>query len=454
MNESTVYKEKVMEVEPFGIEPIPLEERHGKPGSVFNIWFAININIITWFTGFLGIEFGLSLKDAVIAIVVGNLLGAVFLALTSAMGPKTGIPQIVSGRSAFGSHGNWIMALINWIANMGWFAVDILLAVFAIQRLTGIPYLPSLFGLTLITIVVAVYGYNFIHTFAKVMTVLLGALFVFMTFVEIKTVDINWLAHSHQLAGPAYWGMFALALAVAFSYQISFCPIGADYSRYLAPQTSSKKVWLATFAATLTVGIWLEILGAVMATMGQGDPMALMEKVMGAFAVPALITVILGSFPVNAIAIYSGGLSALAMGIPLKRWTMALLTGGLGALAISWGGQGLADTYKNFLLLISYWIGPWLGIILVDHYFLSTYKSKIVSRWQWEGIASFLAGLTISVPFMGSALYTGFMAKNYLFGADLSYFIAMGMSAIIYYSLQRRGVRKEAPQAVLAQQKV
>ncbi|MHB8840956.1 MAG: purine-cytosine permease family protein, partial [Candidatus Aquicultor sp.] len=290
---------------------------------IFNVWFAININIITWFTGFLGIEFGLSLKDAVIAIVIGNLLGAVFLALTSAMGPKTGVPQIVSGRNAFGSRGNWMMALINWFANMGWFAVDILLAVFALQRLTGIPYLPALFGLTLLTIVVAVYGYNFIHAFAKIMTGLLGVLFVFMTFAEIKTVDVNWLAHSPQLDGFAYWGMLALAAAVAFSYQISFCPIGADYSRYLSPQLSSKKVWLATFAASLTVGIWLEILGAVMATMGQGDPMALMEKVMGVFAVPALITVIVSTFPVNAIAIYSGGLSALAMGIPLKRRTVA-----------------------------------------------------------------------------------------------------------------------------------
>ncbi|MGA2477631.1 MAG: cytosine permease [Spirochaetia bacterium] len=56
---------------------------------MFSIWFAINLNIVTWFTGFLGIAFGLSIQYSVIAIIIGNVAGAAFLALSSALPPLT-----------------------------------------------------------------------------------------------------------------------------------------------------------------------------------------------------------------------------------------------------------------------------------------------------------------------------------------------------------------------------
>jgi NCS1 family nucleobase:cation symporter-1 len=39
------------------------------------------------------------------------------------------------------------------------------------------------------------------------------------------------------------WGMFILAIAVTFSYQISYCPISTDYARYLPDNTPKKKIW-------------------------------------------------------------------------------------------------------------------------------------------------------------------------------------------------------------------
>ena len=92
-------------------------------------------------------------------------------------------------------------------------------------------------------------------------------------------------------------------------------------------------------------------------------------KLMGVFAVPALITVVLSIMPNNVIAVYSGGLAALAMGAPMKRWTSALVTGGIAALLIVYGAGQFANTYENFLLLLSYWIAPWLGVIISDHFF-------------------------------------------------------------------------------------
>lgn len=429
---SKVYEEKVLEVEPFGIEPIPKEERHGRPRQLFTLWFASNLNVVTWFTGFLGVEFGLSLKYAVLAIIIGNLLGGIFLGLASAIGPKLGQPLIPGSERAFGKAGVIGLSFLNLINNIGWLAVNLVLAVMAFREIVPFfSYHAALLLLTVVTVLIAVFGYNFIHTFAHWMSIVMGILFLAMTAIAINNLPN--IAHSAVgISGGFDIWIFVLAVAVAFSYQISYCPIGSDYSRYLPENTSRAKAWLATYLGCVSVCIWLEVLGALTAALGMhAGPIEFFAKLMGVFTVPALIAVILSIMPINAIAVYSGGLAALAMGIPMKRWVSAVVTAGIGALLISFGSGYLAETYKNFLLLISYWIAPWLGVVLCDVFF-NERSGQERSESGWAGIISFLCGVAASIPFMSSVLYTGPIAKNYLGGADVSYFLSMILSAVLY----------------------
>ncbi|MDN5376585.1 MAG: nucleobase:cation symporter, family [Thermacetogenium sp.] len=440
-----VYEEKVLEVEPFGIEPIPKQERHGRARQLFTLWFASNLNVVTWFTGFLGIEFGLSLKYAVLAIVIGNLLGGVLLALASAVGPQLGRPLIPGSRRAFGKVGVVGLSFLNLVNNIGWLAVNLVLAVMAFRKIVpSLGYHPALLILTVATMLIAVYGYNFIHTFAHWMSIVIGALFLAMTVISVSNLP-HLLSGAESAAGGVDWGMFILAVAVAFSYQISYCPIGSDYSRYLPESTPRVKAWLATYLGCVTVCIWLEILGALTATLGMhAGPMDFFARLTGVFTVPALIAVILSIMPINAMAVYSGGLAALAMGIPMKRWVAALVTAGIGALLISFGGGHLAETYKNFLLLLSYWIAPWLGVVLCDIFFNRQPEAERNGS-GWPGMVSFICGVVISIPFMSSVLYTGPIARNYLGGADISYFLSMTVTALLYLIIikAKNAVKKE-----------
>jgi NCS1 family nucleobase:cation symporter-1 len=428
----TVYQENVLEVEPFGIEPIPKQERHGQISKLFTIWFAGNLNVVTWFTGFLGIALGVSLKYVVLAIIIGNLLGGVLLALTSAFGPRIGQPLIPGSRRAFGKVGVRGLSFVNFINNIGWLAVDLVLSVMAFQKLVPLlGYHAALLILTVATILIAVYGYNFIHTFAYWMSIVMGVIFVAMTVITIYDLPAIKGASAAAAAGGFNPWMFIMAIALVFSYQISYCPIGSDYSRYLPENTSARRVWLASYLGNVLSCIWLEILGAVMAALGlqAASPMDF-AKLMGAFTAPALITVVLSIMPNNVMAVYSGGLAALAMGVPLKRWTAALVTGGIAALLIVYGAGQFANTYENFLLLLSYWIAPWLGVIISDQFYRR--QAPAAGDQGWKGILAFVCGVVISIPFMSSALYTGPVAKVYLGGADISYFISMLVSGAVY----------------------
>lgn len=72
-------------VEELTIQPVPEERRRGKVRDLFPIWFGgVNVMPLTLVTGVLGVTvYGLSALWCVVAILIGNLLGAVLMALHS-----------------------------------------------------------------------------------------------------------------------------------------------------------------------------------------------------------------------------------------------------------------------------------------------------------------------------------------------------------------------------------
>ena len=86
-----------MNVEKRSIDFIPENERYGKPGSLFYIWFGANMNITTIASGVLPVVIGLNLFWSAVAIILGSLIGAIFMASHSAQGPKLA-PQLPNMR--------------------------------------------------------------------------------------------------------------------------------------------------------------------------------------------------------------------------------------------------------------------------------------------------------------------------------------------------------------------
>lgn len=249
------YMVQVLKVEPYGIEPIPLSERHGNTSQLFTFWFSTNLNILTWFTGALGIILGLSFIESTAAILLGNLLGTVFLAITSSQGPRHGLPQIAASGQVFGKIGLKIFGTVNWLSNVGWFAVDIVLGVVALQQIMHISYPLGLVILGCVTILVAVIGYNFIHRFAQISAIILGIFFLIMTIRMIPQINLTTLWAKSHLTVAEGLPLFVLATGAVFAYQIAFCTVSSDYSRYLHPKTSGKRIALFTFLGSTLAGI-------------------------------------------------------------------------------------------------------------------------------------------------------------------------------------------------------
>src|SRR5262249_319936 len=97
------YGDRVMAVEPGGVEFIALSERHGTPRQLFWTWNSPNWEFATMFLGVIPITvFGGGFWPTVLAVFVGSALGAAAVGVLSTWGPRFGVPQLVQSRGAFG----------------------------------------------------------------------------------------------------------------------------------------------------------------------------------------------------------------------------------------------------------------------------------------------------------------------------------------------------------------
>ena len=70
-------------IEVHGLDPIPSEHRHGQPRELLWTWLGGNFNYVVLASGAFTILFGLSFWQAITAAIVGSVLGANTVNLSS-----------------------------------------------------------------------------------------------------------------------------------------------------------------------------------------------------------------------------------------------------------------------------------------------------------------------------------------------------------------------------------
>jgi len=87
------------------IDHIPAGARHGKPWHQFAFWFGINVCVLNIVVGAVTVSIGLTFEQALIAIAVGTVIGALLIALHATQGPRLGVPQTIQSRGQSGFYG-------------------------------------------------------------------------------------------------------------------------------------------------------------------------------------------------------------------------------------------------------------------------------------------------------------------------------------------------------------
>ncbi|GAA2509196.1 purine-cytosine permease family protein [Winogradskya humida] len=437
------YGAKVTAVEPGGAGFIPLDERHGRPLSLFWTWMSPNLEFATVYVGVIAILFfHQTFGQAVAAIVLGTALGSATHGVLSARGPAMGVPQMVLSRIGFGYRGNILPAGLNAVvAGVGWFAVNSVSGALALATLTGLPNALCLVVVVILQVSIAFFGHNLVQAFERYAFPLLAIIFLITSIITLTKATPS----SDVVVGTGSIGGFLLTVGATFGYAAGWNPYATDYTRYL-PATVSKRltgVWagLGVFVSCT----FLEIVGAASATIaapGITNPTeAFTSHLPSLVADLTLLAICLGAISANAINIYSGSMSFLALGINLplglRRAIVAGVFGVLGFLLALSGLDDAGHKYESFLLVISYWIGPWLAVYLTD-WFLR--RGRQVDGYlydkshnPWGGAVAMAAGIVVSVwLFSNQEQYVGIVPDHVAAFGDITFEVGFVVSALLY----------------------
>ncbi|HXN04956.1 MAG TPA: cytosine permease [Candidatus Acidoferrum sp.] len=447
MAESARYGDRVAIPEPYSIEHIPFADRHGHSRQLLWLWLAANLTIADYAIGFLPVRIlGLDLWPTIIALAVGNILGGLVLAWSAAMGPAAGYPQMFIGRRAFGRVGGYIPAALNWLSTAGWFTVNTILGSFAIQLLIpGVPFAVAAAVLVVIQTLLVIYGHNLIQAFERYMALILGVLFAIATVIALTHGSA--IAAWHPKPVGSTLALFAIVLAVSFSYIMSWSPYASDYSRYLPEITSRSYIAIYVFIGAVVASFLTEVVGMLVAILAPGasTPIAALKTAMGGFGAFAVVAVILGATTANVLNLYSNTISAKVLDIRLARWQLAILGGALAFIVALIGYQNFTQNYQNFLIVLDYWIMPWLAVVLIDFYFLKHREPMGFSSapdWNSAGLIAFVIGLLVSLLFISEQFQVlGLKAHgpfaSWFGDADFGYFIGFLVGGVVYVVLNR-----------------
>ncbi|HLH64405.1 MAG TPA: cytosine permease [Solirubrobacteraceae bacterium] len=442
-------------VEVRSIDYVPLRERHGKPWHLGPVWFQGNAQLATLAVGLIGVSLGLNFIWSAVAIILGVLVGTLFMAFHSAQGPKLGLPQMIQSRAQFGYYGSLLPVVVAVLLFIGFNVFNTILGGQVLQELfPSLTNLEADLPVVILSVLLTVFGYHYIHVGLRWATWLFIASYAVFTVVALA--DTTLPAHAFDV-GRFQIGPFLVQFGAVVSYQLTWAPYVSEYSRYLPRETKTSTVFWWTYNGSVA-GAVIMLLGAfILAPNPTLQPVAVVhqtaEKFFHGFGGVLMVCSIPGLIAVIAMNMYSGGLSTLTTVDTIHRikptftarWmSIGFITVTATVLALVLPSNFLAN-FNNFLLIILYFMIPWTAVNLIDFFFVRHERYAIrelfrphglYGAWSWRGLTAYVVGFAVMIPFMSTTIWEGPVAKS-LSGGDISPFVGFPVAAVLYYLLSR-----------------
>jgi nucleobase:cation symporter-1, NCS1 family len=164
---------------------------------------------------------------------------------------------------------------------------------------------------------------------------------------------------------------------VATGFGLGWVNTGADYSRYLPRRSSGAGVVFWTTFGSSIAPVFLLAFGLLLAGSSpsllqaiNGDPIGALSTILPTwYLVPFVIVAVLGLVGGAVLDIYSSGLTMLAAGVRIPRWSAALIDGALmiaGAVYMVFFSSNFFGPFEGFLITLGVPISAWCGVMLAD----------------------------------------------------------------------------------------
>ncbi len=456
--------------------PTPPEQRTWSTWNIAALWVGMAICIPTYTLASSLVDSGWPWQAAVGAVVLGNLVVLVPIALNSHAGTRYGVPFPVLVRAAFGVRGAQVPSLLRSIVACGWFGIQTWIGGWAIFKLIealwpGIATLPAVLpeGLGLRTgeavcfllfwalnVAIVMRGMDsikFLETWGSPFLLAVGAALFAWAWWRAgglwpmlqnpapkpgATVAVGSLFGAGLTSAVGFWGTMALSIP--------------DFSRYARSQRDQVRGQALGLPVTMAVFAFIgaAVTNATVVIFGEriADPVLLLSRVGGpATVVIAMLGLSIATLTTNIAANVvapANGFSALAPGRISFR-TGALITAVIGILMLPWKLYNDAAAYI-FTWLLGYGalLGPVAGIMIADYFLVRRMRLDVDALYRrggeyeyraginWLAMLALAVGVAPSIPgFLGALGVLG-VAKAWSTVYNWAWFVGFGLSALLY----------------------
>lgn len=371
---------RAFKVEESSVEPTALEQRVGRASRLFWLWFAANSSVVSIAFGAAVLALGMSLRQAIVATLIGVAVSFLPLGLGTLAGKWSGQPTMIVSRATFGHIGNVVPAILALIVRVFWGAVLLwFLAAGTARILKGADLTGPLsetqvmiIGLAvgfLLALVIAFFGYGLIARVQMVFTVISVLLIIGLIVITWHAVDIT----TALTVGDGPWILVLTGAVLVFSFVgLVWAVSSADLARYqrVSGSGASSMLW-STFGATIPAFVLIAY-GAVLAASNPKvaaglihtplDTVALLIPVW--YPAPLIAALAFSLLSGVVVSIYSGGFALQATGAPIRRPAGAAIVGAAVAavavlIALSVGDFTLLlrDVATSLAVPIAAWAG-------------------------------------------------------------------------------------------------
>lgn len=349
----------------WGIEPVPDRLRRLGLLDSLALWGNLGISLLVLVAGSYLVP-ALSLEDALLAILVGGVLGNAMLAAAGLIGAQARVPAMVLLRAPLGRRGSYAATAVNVVQNLGWATFELIVIATAAAALSDkVLGFRATWAWTIafgaLTAGFALLGpIEFVRTWVKrfALWVVLASL-AYLTWWTLHGAALGALWSKPGQGGLSFWGGVDLMIAMPASW----LPLVADYTRF---SRSGRAAFLGSGLGYLVPNVWLYGLGALLLlSRSLSDPTDLLTTIAGGGLAGglALLALTVDETDEPFANVYS---AAISLQNVVPRAPQALL---VGAVALVSTGAALVlnlGRYLDFLYLLGSAFVPLFGVLLAD----------------------------------------------------------------------------------------
>ena len=423
------------------LAPVPVAARKWSTYNYAALWISMSASIPTYFLASGLIASGMDWLQAILTILLGNVIVLAPILLNSHPGTKYGIPFPVFARAAYGTVGSNLPALMRALVACGWFGIQTWIGGKALFILLSsvIPNFSLLLGGPIMEHTptewisfLLFWGFNIFIIYRGMELLKKIAGFSGPYILTMTTILCIWAlitAHgfgtllsrpSHFKNAADFWTTFFPSLTAMVGYWATLSLNMPDFTRYGKSQREQLIGQVAALPTTMTVFSAMGILITSAAIVIYPDvPLSVLwdpVQLVGQFKQPLVVaismfTVGVATLSVNIAANVVSPANDLANAFP--KWitfkTGGLITGIFGILMQPW--KLIADPHGYiFQWLVGYsgGLGSIAAVLIVDywvirktklclpHLYLAGGDYQYNAGWNWRAVVSTLLGCFIA----------------------------------------------------------